>query len=126
MDEDLNAVYRREPALHEDDFSFNGFEWVDCSAWEDSVLLFLRKAADRSQDILVVCNFTPVVREYRVGVPQGGLWREVLNSDASIYWGSGVGNCGQVQSEQIWAHGREHSLWLKLPPLGVLLLKRAC
>jgi 1,4-alpha-glucan branching enzyme len=122
--QDLNAMYRREPALYEDDFSFNGFEWIDCGAWQDSVLLFLRKTADRSQDIVVVCNFTPVVREYRVGVPQGGMWRELLNSDGKDYWGGGVGNCGRVQSDWIGAHGREHSLWLKLPPLGVLFLKR--
>jgi 1,4-alpha-glucan branching enzyme len=122
--QDLNAMYKSEPALYEDDFSYHGFEWIDCGDWQSSVLMFLRKCKDRSQDILVVCNFTPVVREYRVGVPYGGMWRELLNSDAPAYWGSGVGNYGRVMADEIWAHGRDRSLWLKLPPLGVLFLKR--
>ena len=121
---DLNTMYRNEPALYEDDFTCNGFEWIDCGDWENSVLLFLRKTADRSQDVLVVCNFTPVLREYRVGVPHGGMWRELLNSDGKEYWGGGIGNGGRVHAEPIAAHGRDQSLQLKLPPLGVIFLKR--
>ena len=123
--QDLNAMYKSEPALYEDDFSYHGFEWIDCGDWQGSVLFFLRKAADRSQDIVVVCNFTPVLREgYRVGVPHAGMWREVLNSDATIYGGSGAGNYGRVHTDHYGAHGREYSLNLKLPPLSVTFFKR--
>jgi 1,4-alpha-glucan branching enzyme len=123
--QDLNRMYKSEPALYEDDFSYHGFEWIDCGDWESSVLMFLRKTQDRRQDILVVCNFTPVVRQgYRVGVPFPGQWREVLNSDAKEYHGFGYGNAGQVWSEQISAHGREHSLNLTMPPLSVVFFKR--
>ncbi len=123
--QDLNAMYKSEPALYEDDFSYHGFEWIDCGDWEGSVLFFLRKTADRSQDIVVVCNFTPVLREsYRVGVPYAGMWRELLNSDATIYGGSGEGNAGRVHTEYYAAHGREHSLNLRLPPLSVTFFKR--
>jgi 1,4-alpha-glucan branching enzyme len=123
--QDLNAMYKSEPALYEDDFSHHGFEWIDCGDWEGSVLFFLRKTADRSKDIVVVCNFTPVAREvYRVGVPHAGWWREVINSDAPIYGGSGVGNYGRVHTDHYGAHGREHSLNLKLPPLSVTFFKR--
>jgi 1,4-alpha-glucan branching enzyme len=118
-------MYKSEPALYEDDFSHHGFEWIDCGDWEGSVLFFLRKSADRSQDIVIVCNFTPVARAgYRVGVPHAGMWREVLNSDASIYGGSGAGNCGRVHTDHYGAHGREYSLNLKLPPLSVTFFKR--
>ncbi|MFH0753313.1 MAG: 1,4-alpha-glucan branching protein GlgB [Candidatus Omnitrophota bacterium] len=124
--QDLNRMYKNEPALYEDDFTFHGFEWVDCADWQGSLLLFLRKAQDRRNDILVVCNFTPVLREgLRVGVPQPGLWREILNSDGKEYGGSGQGNAGQVYSDPVASHGREHSLYLKLPPLGVVFFKRA-
>ncbi len=123
--QDLNHMYRHEPALYEDDFTYHGFEWIECGDWESSVLMFLRKTRDRRQDILVVCNFTPVLREgCRVGVPFPGLWREVLNSDAREYDGFGHGNAGQVGSEQVSAQGREHSLNLKLPPLSVTFFKR--
>ncbi len=125
--QDLNAMYRREPALYEDDFSHHGFEWIDCGDWQGSSLFFVRKTADRSQDVMVVCNFTPVMREaYRVGVPHAGLWREILNSDGKEYWGGGIGNAGRVHSDPVPAHGREHSLLLRLPPLGVIFFKREC
>ncbi|MBF0330341.1 MAG: 1,4-alpha-glucan branching protein GlgB [Candidatus Omnitrophica bacterium] len=124
--QDLNHMYRHEPALYEDDFTHHGFEWIDCGDWESSVLMFVRKTQDRNQDILVVCNFTPVLREhYRVGVPSPGVWRELLNSDAKEYHGFGHGNAGQVCSERIGAHGREHSLNLTMPPLSVIFFKRA-
>jgi 1,4-alpha-glucan branching enzyme len=124
---DLNTFYRGERALYEQDFSAHGFEWVDCCDTEASVVSFLRKGSAAEHDVvLVVCNFTPVVREnYRVGVPRAGAWRECLNSDAPLYGGSAQGNLGGVQSVPLPAHGRYHSLNLRLPPLGVLFMKPA-
>jgi 1,4-alpha-glucan branching enzyme len=125
---DLNACYRSRPALHARDFNSEGFEWVDCHAGDESVLSFLRHGP-QGATMLVVINATPVVREnYRIGVPRvagGGRWREVLNSDAPIYGGSGQGNGGGVQAEDSAHHGRPHSLSLTLPPLGVLFLEPA-
>jgi len=121
---DLNRTYRNERALHEVDFDNEGFEWVDCSDWEESVISFLRKARSAKEQILVVCNFTPVPRQnYRVGVPYAGFWREILNSDAETYGGSGTGNLGGAEAAPIPSHGRYHSLNLTLPPLGVVFLK---
>ncbi len=120
---DLNALYRHERALHEVDFDGAGFEWVDCHDAEASVLSFLRRPRS-GPPVLVVCNFTPVVRaNYTVGVPEGGFWRELLNSDATHYGGSGVGNLGGVESAPVPAQGRFHSLTLTLPPLSVMFLK---
>ncbi|UCF32218.1 MAG: 1,4-alpha-glucan branching protein GlgB [bacterium] len=121
---DLNVLYRSEAALYRKDFSPEGFEWIDTSDHEDSVISFLRRG-DSPHDVLVaICNFTPVPREdYRVGIPFSGHWREVLNSDSRTYGGSGVGNWGQVRSTDTACHGRERSLVLTLPPLGVLILK---
>ncbi len=120
---DLNALLRAEPALHELDFDQAGFEWIDAGDAEASVLCFLRKPEDGAP-VLAVCNFTPVIRRnYSVGVPKGGVWRELLNSDAAIYGGSGVGNFGAVEAAPVGAHGRTHSVTLTLPPLAVVLLK---
>jgi 1,4-alpha-glucan branching enzyme len=121
--EDLNHLYRREPALHQLDFESGGFQWIDCNDAEDSVISHLRVARD-GYSVLVVANFTPVPREnYLVGVPQPGHWRELLNSDATLYGGSGIGNQGGVDSVPVAAHGHFHSLNLRLPPLGVLMLQ---
>jgi len=121
---DLNRLYRAEGALHERDFDAGGFEWIDCNDWEQSALSFLRKGTSPGETILVVCNFTPVPRlHYRIGVPVPGFWRELLNSDATLYGGSGLGNMGGVEADPIPAHGREASLLLTLPPFGILLLK---
>jgi 1,4-alpha-glucan branching enzyme len=118
---DLNRVYRERPELHEVDFSPAGFQWIDMHDSDDSVLSYLRLSASGAP-LLVVCNFTPVVRqEYRVGVPLPGRWREVLNSDAPFYGGSGVGNLGGVQAEAKPWHGRPHSISLTLPPLAFSL-----
>jgi 1,4-alpha-glucan branching enzyme len=123
---DLNHFYRTEPALFGEDFRAEGFEWIDCHDADASVLAFLRHAGGRTQSVLAVCNFTPVVREhYRLGVPHGGQWRECLNSDAQAYGGSGRGNAGAVKASQAPAHGRPWSLTLTLPPLSVLILKPA-
>ena len=123
---DLNFLYRNEPALYELDFSAEGFEWIDCNNWEESTLSFIRKGRHSNDIILVVCNFTPVPRHnYRVGVPRGGFWREILNSDAKVYGGSELGNSGGVEASSMPAHGRNHSLSLLLPPLGILFFKNA-
>jgi 1,4-alpha-glucan branching enzyme len=121
---DLNHFYRAEPAIYELDFKQEGFEWVDFRDWEESIISFLRRGRRTDDIFLVVCNFTPVPRRnYRVGVPRGGFWKEVLNSDARIYGGSGDGNFGGVEATPVPAHGKYHSLSLTLPPLGVLFLK---
>jgi 1,4-alpha-glucan branching enzyme len=119
---DLNALYRAEPALHELDFDKAGFEWVDCSDAEASAISFLRRSR-AGRPVLVVCNFTPVPRmNYAVGVPEGGYWRELLNGDAPIYGGSGIGNLGGVEAAPVGAHGRFHSVVLTLPPLAAIFL----
>ncbi|PTN12391.1 1,4-alpha-glucan branching protein GlgB [Nitrosomonas aestuarii] len=121
---DLNHFYRSEPALYEQDFESEGFEWVDSHNWEESTLSFVRKAKRNNDIILVVCNFTPVPRiNYHVGVPRGGWWCEALNSDAIIYGGSGYGNFGGVEAAPVNLHDRSHSLALNLPPLAVLFFK---
>jgi 1,4-alpha-glucan branching enzyme len=122
---DLNAYYRRTPALHELDFDAAGFEWIDFGDAANSVLAFLRKAADpRAPLVLVACNLTPVPHlDYRLGVPRPGRWREVLNSDAATYGGSGMGNMGGAIATNVAAHGRPHSLSLALPPVGVTLFE---
>jgi 1,4-alpha-glucan branching enzyme len=121
---DLNRVYRSEPALHELDFTPDGFEWVDADNGEMSVIAFLRKAAHGGPPLLVVCNFTPVPRSnFLVGVSARGLWREILNTDAQVYGGSGWGNLGAVQSSPVNANGRVESVSLTLPPLSTLILR---
>ena len=122
--EDLNQVYTSEPALYELDFEPAGFEWVDAGDFEQGVISFLRKGKSAGDIILVVGNFTPVTRfNYRVGVPYGGLWKEIINGDAKEYGGSGQGNLGGVKAAAIPFHGRPHSLNLTLPPLAVVFFK---
>jgi 1,4-alpha-glucan branching enzyme len=123
---DLNTVYRGQPALFQVDFDPDGFEWVDCHDYQRSVISFLRRGRDPGEVLLVACNFTPVPRaNYRVGVPSGGYWKEVLNSDATLYGGSGEGNMGGVEASPLAMHGRPYSLSLLLPPLGIVVLKPA-
>jgi 1,4-alpha-glucan branching enzyme len=122
---DLNHLYRSEPALYEMDFENAGFEWVDFSDQESSIISFLRKGRSTRDTVLVVCNFTPVPRlNYRVGVPEGGYWRELLNSDANDYGGDGFGNFGGQVALAEPCHHRSHSLLLGLPPLGIVVLKK--
>ena len=122
--EQLNRFYRSEPAMHVLDNNPAGFEWVDANDNATSTISLLRKSESPKDTILVVCNFTPVPRVgYRVGAPHGGYWREMLNSDAREYAGSGIGNFGGVQAEEMPMHGRPFSLKLTLPPLGALFLK---
>jgi 1,4-alpha-glucan branching enzyme len=119
---DVATLYRDEPALHELDTSPEGFEWIDASDRVASVMSFLRKAPG-SRPVLFVANFTPVPRHrYRVGVPASGGWRELLNTDAEVYGGSGQGNYGGLEADDVATHGRPHSLSLVLPPLGAVLL----
>jgi 1,4-alpha-glucan branching enzyme len=121
---DLNRMHGAEPALHEVDFDAAGFEWIDCNDNESSVLSLLRRAQDPDDFVVCVLNFTPVARQgYRVGVPVGGAYAERLNSDASVYGGSNIGNAGRVDAEAVPCHGRPWSLNLTLPPLGGLILK---
>jgi len=122
--ENLNRVYRSEPALHELDFSQEGFSWVDCNDDAHSVISFTRRGKKPDAVILVVCNFTPVPRSnYRIGVPAAGRWTELLNSDATDYGGSGQGNLGQARAVSIRYHDLDYSLLLTLPPLSVLYFK---
>jgi 1,4-alpha-glucan branching enzyme len=118
---DLNAVYRRYPALHELDVEARGFEWITHEDRENSVFSFIRKA-DNGDAVLVLSNFTPVPRHgYRIGVDQPGRYVEILNTDATAYGGSGLGN-GDVHTEPVGAHGRPCSLSLSLPPLATIML----
>ncbi len=120
--EDLNRLYRNEAALHELDCQPAGFEWIDCNDAEGSIVSFIRKAKSAEEVVLVVCNFTPVLRtDYKVGVVRSGFWRELLNSDATEYGGSGQGNKGGTESTIVPCH--PYSLNLTLPPLGIVFFK---
>ncbi|MGH2687352.1 MAG: alpha amylase C-terminal domain-containing protein, partial [Actinomycetota bacterium] len=120
---DLNRLLRQEQALHQLDVDPAGFEWVDASDAASSVLSYLRRDRD-GRPVLVVLNLTPVPREgYCIGVPEGGWWKELLNSDAVAYGGSGVGNLGGVHAAPESAHGKPWLLRLALPPLGVMVFR---
>jgi 1,4-alpha-glucan branching enzyme len=123
---DLNRFVSSEPALYELDFDPAGFEWIDYRDADNSVVSFIRRPKSGRGVVLVICNNTPVLRDtYTLGVPAPGTWREVLNSDAKDYGGSGVGNRGQVEAYELRTHGRPFSISLTLPPLGCLFLKPA-
>lgn len=128
----LNHFYLDHPEFWQVDYDWTGFEWISCDDRDNSVIAFVRKGQDPDAETVVVCNFTPVVRrEYRIGAPEPGAWEEVFNSDAEGFGGSGV-RCGTlredgrvlVETEKVPFHGREQSLVLTLPPLGVLYLKK--
>jgi len=122
--QDLNRLYRSEPALHELDMQPGGFEWIDCNDAPASVVSCLRKGQSTDDLVLVVCNFTPVPRlNYRVGAPRNGFWHEVRNSDAQDYGGSGHGNMGGVEAAPVPWHGQPYSLNLILPPLAAVFFK---
>jgi len=121
---DLNRVYRSHPALFEIDFSEQGFRWLVRDDAHHGVVAFLRQGHDDAHPVLVVLSLTPEVRHgYRLGVPLAGHWRELLNSDASIYGGSGVGNLGGVDALQVPHHHQPASLTLTLPPLAALFFE---
>jgi 1,4-alpha-glucan branching enzyme len=120
---ELNRLYKSVRALHVHDVGLVGFEWVDANDDDNSVYTFLRKGDAAEEVVLVVFNSTPVPRhDYRVGVPIGGVWREILNTDAAAFGGSGMGNLGTVTADAIPFHARPASLRLTLPPLAALYL----
>lgn len=121
---DLNRLYRDEPCLHTIDFTPDGFQWVDFHDADSSIISFLRKGGEADDFMLIAANFTPVPRtNYRIGTPRGGLWQEVLNSDAQVYGGSGCGNMGGIEATSDPCHGRAFSITAVLPPLGVVFFK---
>jgi 1,4-alpha-glucan branching enzyme len=121
---DLNQLYRREPALHEVDFEGHGFEWIDCRNADDSVLSYIRKGKNASDYLVIVSNFTPVVRQaHRLGVPERCFYEEIFSSDSSFYNGSNVGNYPGLQADDQPSHGRPASISLTLPPLSTVVLK---
>lgn len=120
---DLNQLYRKQPALHELDFSHDGFQWIDCHDSGQSVLSFIRWSKERRDFVICILNFTPIPREnYRIGVPQASAYKEILNTDSAFYMGSNSGNNGQINAEEIPWSGFETSISLTLPPLGALFL----
>jgi 1,4-alpha-glucan branching enzyme len=120
----LNRLYVSEPALHKLDFSWEGFEWIECDDAERSILSFIRRSANPNEFIIVAANFTPVVRhDYRIGVPRSDRYRELLNSDAAIYGGSDFVNEWPIAAEPDKWQGQPYSIKLTLPPLAVLFLK---
>ena len=122
---DLNHLYQREAPLHQVDFEPAGFQWIDCNDSDASVVSLIRRAADPDDWLVAIVNWTPVIRAgYRVGVPEAGYYRELLNSDAAIYGGANIGNQGGLNTERIAAHGWAQSLSLTLPPLGAIFLKK--
>jgi len=121
---DLNRLYTSEKAMHEVDFSYDGFEWIDCNDSDHSVISFIRKGRDPGDILVFICNFTPVVYDkYRVGVPFEAFYREILNSDSELYGGSNVGNLGGVQADRIPNMQKPYSLNVRIPPLAMVVLK---
>jgi 1,4-alpha-glucan branching enzyme len=124
---DLNTTYRGEPALYERDDSPDGFQWIDCADPDRNIVSFVRRAAKPERMLLFVCNFSPVPRHhYRVGAPLPGVWTEVLNSDATLYGGSGMGNFGAAETTPFPMHNQPHSLTITLPPLSVVAFRAPC
>ncbi len=122
---ELNRFYREQPAMHEVDFHWSGFEWVDFHDVDNSIIAFIRRAADSKDFLLFCCNFTPVPRtSYRFGVPEMGFYEEVFNTDAEMFGGSNLGNAPGVSSEPVNAHGRDQSISISLPPLAVVAFKK--
>ena len=123
---DLNALYRSEPALYSRDVEREGFEWIDDGDYQHNCITFMRKSADPEQTVYVVCNFADETREnYLIGLPQGGAYREIFNSQDKAYEGWNIGNEGLLYAEAATMHGRPFRLALTLPPLGVIYLKKA-
>jgi len=121
---DLNLVYHNEPSLYENDFEWNGFSWIDANDSDNSVFSFIRFAKDPDDFLIIVSNFTPVIRyNYKIGVPNNGEYREIINSDLDVYWGSNIKNISPLIASDEQVHGREFSLNLVLPPLATIFLK---
>ena len=121
---DLNQLYCTQPAMHQLDCEPGGFEWVDCNDADSSVITFLRHGRAQGEAVLIACNFTPVPRpDYAIGVPAGGYWRELLNSDSLLYGGSDMGNGGGIEARPVPTHGREYSLVVTVPPLAMVVFQ---
>ncbi len=121
---DLNMLYKTQKALYEIDFNYEGFEWLDCNDSDHSIVSFIRKGEIPEDSLVFVCNFTPVVyNDYRIGVPYGGFYKEILNSDSEIYGGSNVGNLGGIEAEQKQHLQWQYSLSMQVPPLAVVVFK---
>jgi len=121
---ELNLLYSTHPAFYEVDYQWSGFEWVDIGDVDGSTISFIRRPKGRTPFLLFVCNFTPIVRHnYRVGIPDPGTYREILNTDSELFWGSNVGNNGQVTSDPISTNNHYHSLCITLPPLAVVVFE---
>jgi 1,4-alpha-glucan branching enzyme len=122
---DLNHFYQQNPPLYEEDNSWEGFTWLDFRDSRHSLLSFIRQTADKRDHVIVACNFTPVPREnYRMGVPEAGAYVEVLNSDTAVYGGSNVVNSQPLIAEPTPWQDQPYSIYLKLPPLGIVYLKK--
>ncbi len=123
---DLNKLYTSENAMHQLDFSYDGFEWLDCNDSDHSIVSFMRKGSNPEDRLLFVCNFTPVVySNYRIGVPEKGFYKEILNSDSEIYGGSNVGNLGGLEAEKQQYLQWPYSISIQVPPLAVVVFKPA-
>jgi 1,4-alpha-glucan branching enzyme len=121
---DLNQLYKQEPALYQFSFEQKGFQWVDYGDRENSVIAFQRHGERKEDLLIIICNFTPSVRQhYRIGVPYRGQWKEYFNSDEKKYGGSGVHNHGLLMTSPVKYHQRDYSVSLTLPPLGMVILK---
>ena len=121
---DLNTLYRKEPALHEKQFSVEGFEWIDYNDAENSVLVYIRHGKKASDDVIIACNMTPIPREsYRIGLPKAGKLKEIFNSDSKKYYGTGNFNNKIIASEKKEWQFRKHSTQITIPPLGMVALK---
>jgi 1,4-alpha-glucan branching enzyme len=121
---DLNTFYKSTPALYEKAFSQEGFEWINYGDHENSVISFIRKGHDQINDIIVVCNFTSVVREgYKIGLPRKGSLKQVLNSDSKKYFGSGIGNPGKIKVVKKERDGKPYSADITLSPLGIAIFQ---
>lgn len=121
---DLNHLYQREAALHEVDFDWTGFKWIDANDSDNSIFSFMRYSKSGAEFVVVISNFTPVPRfDYRIGVPKAGYYQEILNSDSAHYGGGNLGNGGGKHTEQFAWHGYQQSLSLALPPLATIMFK---
>ncbi|MFZ3137867.1 MAG: 1,4-alpha-glucan branching protein GlgB [Thermodesulfovibrionales bacterium] len=121
---DLNRIYQSEPALYEKDFHYEGFEWIDFHDSDNSIISFMRKAKDPDDLLIIVCNFTPLPRPgYRIGVAKNSHYKEILNSDSQIYWGSNMGNAGGVNADKVPWHAKPYSIKITIPPLSIVIFK---
>lgn len=119
-----NHFYQSHPALYEQDYREQGFEWISCMDADHSIIAFLRRAEEGGEELLVVCNFTPVLYEnFRIGVPYGGTYREIFNSDSTFFGGTGAVNSRRVMAKDVGWDGREHSICIDVPPLGVSIFQ---